>query len=93
MKNRRQHANLRLLERYEGDITVKELEQKIKRGQAEYLKRLSCSRSLTRMPGNNETWIYVILNRKEQSIITVLTEEQAIDLMRWTDEDRDVVNF
>lgn len=81
-----EHARSRLAERVltdgEGaEVDFEEVEQKVRDGEIEWLKKQSCSRSICRVfvPGLKSGWVYLVVNRKTRSIITVLSEAQARD--------------
>jgi len=74
------HARLRLQQRTGVDGFGK-LKRAVSEGRFVYLKRQTCTRSLCRVMIDNEE-IYFILNRHRGTIITVLTEEQALTWMR-----------
>jgi hypothetical protein len=70
------HAKIRLEQR----TTIKnfsKLKRAVKEGKFVFLRRQTCTRSLCRAFVENEQ-IYFILNKQRGTIITVLTEDQAL---------------
>lgn len=79
-KMREHHAKVRLAQR----TTIKsfsKLKRVVKEGKFVFLKRQTCTRSLCRAFVENEQ-IYFILNKQRGTIITVLTEDQALSWMQ-----------
>lgn len=76
------HAGVRLVERLDGVLSLDELRRRLKDGDVEYLRRQSVTRSLCRTRAPDGTWVYMVVNRKEKSIITILTQELAENLYR-----------
>lgn len=74
------HAKLRLAQRTEVDSFSK-LRRIISEGNFAYLRRQTCTRSLCRAMIDDQE-VYFVLNRQRGTIITVLTEEQALSWMR-----------
>lgn len=77
------HAAVRLLQRYGGDIGLADVRHAIQAGAFDYVARQSCSRSLIRVRVRDDQEVHVVINRKKKTIITVLSPEQAAD---WTKE-------
>jgi len=74
------HAKLRLAQRTEVDSFSK-LRRTVGEGKFAYLRRQTCTRSLCRAMVDDQE-VYFVLNRQRGTIITVLTEEQALSWMR-----------
>jgi hypothetical protein len=71
-------------------MSLHELKERLKKGEVQYLARQSVTRSLCRTSAP-DGFIYMIVNRKRKSIITVLTEEQA--LIKMQEMGRDVAGM
>jgi hypothetical protein len=76
------HAGVRLVERLDGVVSLEELRKRLTDGDVEYLRRQSVTRSLCRTAAPDGTWVYMVVNRKTKSIITILTQELAEELYR-----------
>lgn len=74
------HAKLRLQQRT-GVEGFGKLKRMVGEGRFAYLRRQTCTRSLCRAVVEDEE-VYFILNRQRGTIITVLTEEQALTWMQ-----------
>jgi hypothetical protein len=74
------HAKLRLQQRTGVDGFGK-LRRAVSEGRFAYLRRQTCTRSLCRAMVDDEE-VYFVLNRNRGTIITVLSEEQALSWIR-----------
>lgn len=70
------HAAARLVQRLGGDVSMERLRERVQGGEMEFMKRQSTSRSICRVLIDG-SWIYMVINRKTRSIITVLDEDQG----------------
>jgi hypothetical protein len=73
---RETHAKMRLSQRTSVG-SFERLRRAVKEGHFSFLRRQSCTRSLCRAAVDGEE-IYFVLNRQRGTIITVLTEDQAL---------------
>lgn len=84
MKKRKSvsHTALRLLERYgDHDIYPEDIRAKIQKGDFEYVRRQTCSRTLCRTTlSGSQVWF--VLNKLTRGLVTVLTKEQAAQHMQ-----------
>ena len=71
------HARARLIQRTGGEIAFRELRYRVRdRKDLVFLERQSCTRSLCATHAEGR-WIYFVVNKERNSIITVLTEKQV----------------
>lgn len=70
------HAATRLVQRLGGEVPMERLREAVGRGEVEFMKRQSTSRSICRVLVEG-VWVYMVINRKTRSIITVLDEDQG----------------
>jgi len=70
------HAAIRTMQRYEGTASFHELRRLISAGDFTFLARLTTTRSMC-CAYAQDTWIYFVYNRKQDRVVTVLTEEQV----------------
>lgn len=77
---RETHARVRLAQRTSVE-SFGRLRQAVRERRFSFMRRQSCTRSLCRARVEGEE-IYFVLNRQRGTIITVLTEEQALSWMR-----------
>jgi hypothetical protein len=77
------HAALRTVQRYEG-VEYDDVADALAVGHFTYMHRQSCSRSLVKIDVDDMV-IYAVINRKNRSIVTVLSPEQAAE---WRDDDK-----
>lgn len=77
---RENHARLRLAQRTEIDGFSK-LKRAVREKRFAFLRRQTCTRSLCRALVDGVE-IYFILNRQRGTVVTILTEEQALSWMR-----------
>lgn len=71
------HAALRLTQRYgNNEVTMERLHKLVQKGEFQYVKRQTGTRSLCKTVVGSED-VYFILARPGNSIVTVLTPEQA----------------
>src|SRR5574343_1644540 len=77
---RETHARMRLAQRTSVG-SFGRLQREVREKRFSFLRRQSCIRSLGRAVVDGEE-IYFVLNRQRGTIITVLTEEQALSWMR-----------
>lgn len=94
IKIKEAHAAARMMERYIGfdfgsnqslnagsdSIHFYQLRQVVNEGRFEFLRRQSGTRSICRA-WVERCWVYFVMNRKLKSIVTVLSEEQAVSQM------------
>jgi hypothetical protein len=72
------HAQSQLMLRYDGEVDWAELRAVVESNSFEYVQRQTGSRTLCSAAVGRHT-VWFVLNRKEQSIVTVLTPEMAAD--------------
>lgn len=75
-KLRETHAAVRALQRYGEGVDLPAIRREVDAGRVTYLMRQTVSRSLTAVQVG-ETWVFLVLDRKRQGIVTVLSPEQA----------------
>jgi hypothetical protein len=76
------HAAARLVQRYDGSVDMHSLQQLIRLGEFEYVRRQSGTRSLCKaVLGPTSVWF--IINRVRRTLITVLSPEMAEEQMTW----------
>lgn len=76
-KRKETHAAARLVERLDAVLSMEELKKRLVSDQVEYLMRQSVTRSICRTRAPDKSWVYMVVNRKEKNIITILTHEHV----------------